>query len=108
MRNHRLIKVLGICAAVLPWTGCAHPTGAPTQAYPQQQYQSYPYGYQPGQPIQPSPMVGGIPTTQPVMMPQGQIPTYPVMQQGAVPSYPAGYTGQPMVQPQPQPPYIGL
>ena len=104
VRHHRLVKVLGICAALLPWSGCAN---TPTQQFPQQQFQTFPYQYQvqPGQPIQASPMVGMMPAGQPTMMPQGQIPTYPVMQQGAVPGYPAGYTAQPMVQQ--QPPLVG-
>ncbi|MEI7459076.1 MAG: hypothetical protein WCK15_06685 [Pirellula sp.] len=104
MRHQRLVKVLGICAAILPWSGCAT---TPSPPFPQQQYQGVPYQYQaqPGQPIQASPMVGVMPPGQPTMMPQGQIPTYPVMQQGAVPGYPAGYTAQPMVQQ--QPPMIG-
>jgi hypothetical protein len=55
--------------------------------------------------MQASPMVGMMPPGQPTMMPQGQIPTYPVMQQGAMPGYPAGYTAQPMVQQ--QPPLVG-
>ncbi len=98
----RILVILCISVGLGVWSGCAnrsaynpYPQPYPPQ-YPQQ-YQAYPYTGQPGQQIQPSPLVG----SPPIGTPQVGGPQYgaPPMgfAQGQAPAY--IQPGQPYAQP---------